>query len=903
MASQNIQADDEEQTQEEELQQNQPSLRPSNNEYDSETGQGTGTAAIRTGTINRDGSTSPVSATFGTATGSLSQPLKQYTAEELDQLKEANAAGFGRRPGRIDARPRNNIYMPGTGPGTGRTAIRVGTVNRDGSTSPVSAMGSATGSLSQPLKQYTSEELDGMKEENAAGFGRRPGRIDARPRNNIYMPGTGPGTGRTAIRVGTINRDGSTSPVSGLGSATRPSSLPPPRILTPRPTPANAFAQPKPVTATPGMEGTIKTGTEPFGSNPMKGMEMPKPMVPPVIGPAVPALGPVTGGNNSMTHTVAPVPQTSSISATGAASPSSSLGMPNTGTLQANTGLPSSAGALGQGGPLKLPDSGKGDKSKVSARAKGGPVKAGKPYLVGEAGPEIIVPKESGMVVPNHAIQFLPMDERAGNAFSPAVRSDDESVRDDAAAPGLRRQISGLFMRPRAMPPEFARQQQSGGRGRFGGYASSDIAGSTSADSPPETSAGDEADDQRGDPWGSRRPQVPPAPPTAAAGRLFQKRDTPKAFFMLQRGMGAGGSSSRPSFEGDQGATAVAQLAGLAQSPRGGSSQGGSVSERLQQVAARMRAKEQRHDAPTPSAKKGAWGQAPVQTASKAPQPLASDGAESAPEQFKIHEADERAEFVLTDKKTDQPIQKDRKFGEHARSIINEELNNSPTARALLQKAYDLSGKHVVIKMKNTAGEAQPHIGLDGTITIFINPNTLRTGTLSHEIAHVIEGWKLAQGQRNRTITSGEAIDAARMDGRRELDSIAPVIHDTLLDETTGALKMARQGPRDWKENEAMRAGNIVNAEISAAKVKAQLEVIQKTDEALYKHLMNNPEEIAHMFWEEQKGKEAGIHQDNEGRPIPQGTRYGRYNYESVLKLLGNGVTREHLKKMKPSNW
>lgn len=441
------------------------------------------------------------------------------------------------------------------------------------------------------------------------------------------------------------------------------------------------------------------------------------------------------------------------------------------------------------------------------------------------------------------------------------------------------------------MPPEFAQQQQSGGRG----YASSDTPGNSYADTPTETSARDEADDRRGDSWGSRPPQTQPAPPTATAGRLFEKRDAPEAFFMQQQMRGTPPAA--------QGGRLAAQPPGPAQRSGGGPSQSRSLSERLQEVAARMRSKEQRHDDPAPPAQKGAWKQAPAQTARKAPQPLASDGAESAPDQFKIHEADESAEFVLTDKKTDQPIQKDRKFGEHARSIINEELNNSPTARALLQKAYDLSGKHVIIKMKTEPGESQPHIGLDGTITVFINPNTLRTGTLSHEIAHVIEGWKLAQGQRNRTITSGEAIDAARMDGRRELDSIAPVIHDIIRDETNGALRLPKQGPRDWKENEAMRAGNIVNAEISAAKVKAQLDAIEKKDKDLYKHLMDNPEEIAHMFWEEQKGKEAGIHQDNEGRPIPQGTRYGRYNYDSVLKILGKGVTREHLTKMKPNNW
>lgn len=38
------------------------------------------------------------------------------------------------------------------------------------------------------------------------------------------------------------------------------------------------------------------------------------------------------------------------------------------------------------------------------ARANGGPVSAGTPYLVGERGRELFVPQQSGMVVPNHAI-------------------------------------------------------------------------------------------------------------------------------------------------------------------------------------------------------------------------------------------------------------------------------------------------------------------------------------------------------------------------------------------------------------------------------------------------------------------------------------------------------------------
>lgn len=41
-------------------------------------------------------------------------------------------------------------------------------------------------------------------------------------------------------------------------------------------------------------------------------------------------------------------------------------------------------------------------------RAAGGPVEKGKAYVVGEQGPEVIVPKEDGTVIPNHALVPLP---------------------------------------------------------------------------------------------------------------------------------------------------------------------------------------------------------------------------------------------------------------------------------------------------------------------------------------------------------------------------------------------------------------------------------------------------------------------------------------------------------------
>lgn len=45
-----------------------------------------------------------------------------------------------------------------------------------------------------------------------------------------------------------------------------------------------------------------------------------------------------------------------------------------------------------------------GGGGRVGARARGGPVTGGEPYLVGERGPELFVPESSGQIVPNHQI-------------------------------------------------------------------------------------------------------------------------------------------------------------------------------------------------------------------------------------------------------------------------------------------------------------------------------------------------------------------------------------------------------------------------------------------------------------------------------------------------------------------
>lgn len=40
----------------------------------------------------------------------------------------------------------------------------------------------------------------------------------------------------------------------------------------------------------------------------------------------------------------------------------------------------------------------------IQPLATGGPAEAGHPYLVGEKGPELMVPSTSGTIIPNHAL-------------------------------------------------------------------------------------------------------------------------------------------------------------------------------------------------------------------------------------------------------------------------------------------------------------------------------------------------------------------------------------------------------------------------------------------------------------------------------------------------------------------
>ena len=88
----------------------------------------------------------------------------------------------------------------------------------------------------------------------------------------------------------------------------------------------------------------------------------------------------------------------------------------------------------------------------IPGRQFGGPVSRGRPYLVGERGPEIVVPRSAGQVLPNEAlggvtVNFAPVvnatdagvaeliDSRMANVWAPQIQSLVEQAR----ARGLRR--------------------------------------------------------------------------------------------------------------------------------------------------------------------------------------------------------------------------------------------------------------------------------------------------------------------------------------------------------------------------------------------------------------------------------------------------------------------------------
>ncbi len=83
-------------------------------------------------------------------------------------------------------------------------------------------------------------------------------------------------------------------------------------------------------------------------------------------------------------------------------------------------------------------------------RADGGPVKGNSPYIVGERGPELFVPRSSGTVVPNHAM--------GGATVNVAVDASGSSVEGDADQAGQLGKAIGV-----AVQQELIKQKRPGG--------------------------------------------------------------------------------------------------------------------------------------------------------------------------------------------------------------------------------------------------------------------------------------------------------------------------------------------------------------------------------------------------------------------------------------------------------
>lgn len=81
-----------------------------------------------------------------------------------------------------------------------------------------------------------------------------------------------------------------------------------------------------------------------------------------------------------------------------------------------NLGLGGGINIINQGSPLEAEAKAAG----IPARAQGGPVNAGQPYLVGEQGPELVVPDQNANVVPNHQLG-APQQQLVQNSHQDAM--------------------------------------------------------------------------------------------------------------------------------------------------------------------------------------------------------------------------------------------------------------------------------------------------------------------------------------------------------------------------------------------------------------------------------------------------------------------------------------------------
>jgi len=243
------------------------------------------------------------------------------------------------------------------------------------------------------------------------------------------------------------------SPRNSLGGFSRGSLGQAHRPLYPTQQASNAMAAPKPAASPGGRLVAGPTGgmvwqrdqITPTASNPMAA---PKPAATPGV-PAAPAA--------PLDSTISPLGMPSSYGASNSGAnsygssnsnsplndPTAGLGRPLDAPISP-LGMPSSYGASNSGAnsygssnsnsPLNDPTAGLGRPLEFGGyRAEGGPVMPGRAYIVGERGPELIVPQMPGQVVPNGGspqkpIPINPLDAK----IAPMNQRADQSLQQSA---------------------------------------------------------------------------------------------------------------------------------------------------------------------------------------------------------------------------------------------------------------------------------------------------------------------------------------------------------------------------------------------------------------------------------------------------------------------------------------
>jgi len=165
----------------------------------------------------------------------------------------------------VNAHPSNAIYAAGTGSGTGTAAKKIGYQNRDGTRSPVSALGGPTGPLSQPMPRMITSAT-GQRQKNIAQakadgtFGQKqlaynqanPGlHMDAG--GNIYEHP------EAEKRLAASKNNGNDIPLDGKGGYAKPKSP----LTTPSSTAGQAQSMRESMAPNPGQDRYGRTSASP----------------------------------------------------------------------------------------------------------------------------------------------------------------------------------------------------------------------------------------------------------------------------------------------------------------------------------------------------------------------------------------------------------------------------------------------------------------------------------------------------------------------------------------------------------------------------------------------------------------------------------------------------------------